>query len=723
MKKYFFILGLLFLPFYYTQAGMCDDFAWAQLISPDWTYLWVLDASKFNTDSIGNQFSNYWSKFNTKSIFNQFWNYWSKFSDTSPWNKFATKPPLIVKWWVTMGSLTLNRYANWAQNTFDILYCFIELWDDRWTPFEWLNPWWHATTYKVPGSSYWWTSFNFSEEESCQLQYWSNATAWDPWYCKCKYGYKWNSSNTACVSMSETELCQLEYWSNAIAWDPWKCKCKDWYGRSSDMTYCKKMSEDEICKASYWNNAIAWDPWKCVCKDWYGRSSDMTYCKKMSEDEICQASYWIYSYSPEPGLCNCKDWYGRSNDKTSCVKVTRDYDQECRNQYWSNSIASPDDPANLCICKNWYTRNSNMTSCISSPAVTTYTPSTTTYSNWFSQEYNDAYAFAFANRITTMPSIEQANMHWEIIRAEIAKMFANWVKSMWQVPDSSRYCNFTDISSVKWDLYTAIIESCQLGIMWQWISQFRPYDKITRWEVATAVSRILWWNEYDWWSPYYAQHLNALRAAWIISDISQPNFQELRWNVMVMLMKASNSFVADCDDPIIALACANDISDCPDECKSDYISEEDVDLAVEYNDKMVDLAGKCIATEDDITKESEKDDISTNKLTKAVNNTIDVCSKTIKEVNELWDWKWDSTLKDWVLILLASDVAFYKQYLKVIPFLDVENLTASQQEEFNTINEKLEELNKKLDKANSDLTDIQVKFAKRFWFDLDEVNE
>ena len=98
-----------------------------------------------------------------------------------------------------------------------------------------------------------------------------------------------------------------------------------------------------------------------------------------------------------------------------------------------------------------------------------------------------------------MPTIEDANMYWEIKRMEIAKMLSNWVASFWFYKDTTAKCNFTDTSSVKWDLATAIKESCQYWIMWQWITEFRPYDKITKWEVATAVSRILRKTKYNWW--------------------------------------------------------------------------------------------------------------------------------------------------------------------------------------------------------------------------------
>ena len=160
-----------------------------------------------------------------------------------------------------------------------------------------------------------------------------------------------------------------------------------------------------------------------------------------------------------------------------------------------------------------------------------------TMNNWFSKEYNDAYIFAYNKNITTMPTIEKANMYWEIKRMEIAKMLSNWARA-YQDPKIS--CNFTDTSSVKWDLATAIIASCKMWIMWQWITKFRPYDNITKAEVATAVSRILRQSKYDWWNPYYINHVNALKNAWVLSDTSNIKANMVRWDVMVMLMKAND---------------------------------------------------------------------------------------------------------------------------------------------------------------------------------------
>ncbi len=191
--------------------------------------------------------------------------------------------------------------------------------------------------------------------------------------------------------------------------------------------------------------------------------------------------------------------------------------------------------------------------------------------NHYSKEYNEAYIFAYNNKITTMPTIEQANMTWEIIRAEIAKMLANWVKKFWYYADPNIPCNFTDTTSVKWDLAIAIIESCKYWIMWQWITQFRPYDKITKAEVATAVSRILRWTQYNWWTPFYLNHVNALKNAWVLTDSFNINSNELRGNVMTILMRANDIITynsIDCDDPLIISQCYYWQEICPEKCKN-----------------------------------------------------------------------------------------------------------------------------------------------------------
>jgi len=238
-------------------------------------------------------------------------------------------------------------------------------------------------------------------------------------------------------------------------------------------------------------------------------------------------------------------------------------------------------------------------------------------------ELGQAYEWARSKEITTMDSYEAANMYGAVTRAQLAKMLSNWAMNVRGLtPDESLACEFTDIDSVKGDLHDFIKTSCQLGLMGQGITAFRPYDKISRAEFGTALSRALWGNENNGEIPYYAKHLNALKAAGIMTQIDNPeNRDEIRGYVMLMLMRAEATGV-NCDDEMVQLACAMESDECPAACREDASKGSDNTDKVAKGDLEVtaDAAPnkKIIASGtsdlDTITfKTSEKVDI--NKIT------------------------------------------------------------------------------------------------------------
>ena len=78
--------------------------------------------------------------------------------------------------------------------------------------------------------------------------------------------------------------------------------------------------------------------------------------------------------------------------------------------------------------------------------------------------------------------------------------------------------------------------------MGQWITSFKPKDYVTRAEFWTVLSRALWWDKNEWWSTYYENHLKALKSVWIMNKINTPMNKEIRWYVMLMLMRSTNTW-------------------------------------------------------------------------------------------------------------------------------------------------------------------------------------
>ena len=165
----------------------------------------------------------------------------------------------------------------------------------------------------------------------------------------------------------------------------------------------------------------------------------------------------------------------------------------------------------------------------------------------YSTEFQEAYEFAKWNGITTMPTIQKANMEWKLTRIAMAKMLSQYaINVLWKTPDTSKTVKFKDVSNKKdADYDNWVTLAYQLWIMWQnmpW-NKFRPNDEVTRAEFATALSRMAY-NTSDWeykaTSKYYIHHMEKLVKEWIITN-DNPNMKELRWYVMIMLMRSAKN--------------------------------------------------------------------------------------------------------------------------------------------------------------------------------------
>jgi hypothetical protein len=168
-----------------------------------------------------------------------------------------------------------------------------------------------------------------------------------------------------------------------------------------------------------------------------------------------------------------------------------------------------------------------------------------TSDNSYTNEQKEAYAFAKENGITTMNTIQKADMSWKLTRIQMAKMLSQYaINVLWQTPDTSKTIKFRDVTAKRdADYDNGVTLAYQLWIMWQnmpW-NNFRPDDEVSRAEFATALSRMLY-NTSDWQykstDKYYTNHMSKLVKEWIITK-DDPKMKELRWYVMIMLMRSA----------------------------------------------------------------------------------------------------------------------------------------------------------------------------------------
>jgi hypothetical protein len=170
----------------------------------------------------------------------------------------------------------------------------------------------------------------------------------------------------------------------------------------------------------------------------------------------------------------------------------------------------------------------------------------------YSKELQEAYKWAYENGVTTMNTIDQANMYGNLTRIAMAKMLANYaINNLGKKPDTSIDCTFPDVTSAMDKAYdNGVTNACQLGIMGQGITNFDPNGTVTRAQFGTALSRLLWGDknnasdeEQRAGVQYYKYHLNALNKSYngttIMKDISNPSQNEVRGYVMLMLQRSA----------------------------------------------------------------------------------------------------------------------------------------------------------------------------------------
>lgn len=167
-----------------------------------------------------------------------------------------------------------------------------------------------------------------------------------------------------------------------------------------------------------------------------------------------------------------------------------------------------------------------------------------TFKSPYNKELTDAYSYAFGVKITTVPNIERADLTGVLIRSHLSKMMSEYaMKVLWKTPDTSRKCIFKDVDNQTDEFKKYARISCELWLMWlktDWTpaDTFHPDGKVTRAIFGTTLSRAIWWDKNNWWSNWYAKHLADLKAHWIMNQIDFPNNRELRWRVMLTMMRA-----------------------------------------------------------------------------------------------------------------------------------------------------------------------------------------
>jgi len=155
---------------------------------------------------------------------------------------------------------------------------------------------------------------------------------------------------------------------------------------------------------------------------------------------------------------------------------------------------------------------------------------------------------------------------------------------------------------------------------------------------------------------------------------------------------------------------------------SDVVIEDiswETDAIINYNDTLVELASKCVMSEDNI-RDAYDSESSLEDIQSSISDIINECTNVWESIKNLGDWEWDSSLKDWVIAVIEKEIAYYSKFSEVLPYLQKEELTEDEKWIYDKIFAEVEVLDKELSEASQNLTAIQEEFSKNHWYKLED---
>ncbi len=391
-------------------------------------------------------------------------------------------------------------------------------------------------------------------------EYWRNVNLWDKWDNTVRHtvSFNWvNFKNTSSTDSSKLPVMihEARDYPKVSQWDASFSNCNvDWIYNTTQFISDGSLFWIDDILTSGWKQedptrtaVSSWTEnwWDIVVKvDWATKYTTPKAGQSQRTVTFDWTNTWVVNNwdkvekPADPAAQGCKtfvEWQlnGVAYDFNSVVT-------------WNIALISKWSTSSCWAGGGWTTTTSNKTWDINTWDVNTWADTPTVdpqgvAANGYTNEMNEAYEFAYANGITTMKSIDEAEMLDGLTRIAMAKMLSQYaINVLGKSPADVEVPTFVDVSAdLDAEYANGVTLAYKLGIMWINMpdNKFLPYETVTRAQFGTALSRLLFGIE-DGEDAYYTTHLAKLKEAWIITN-DDPTLEELRWYVMLMLMRSS----------------------------------------------------------------------------------------------------------------------------------------------------------------------------------------
>lgn len=131
----------------------------------------------------------------------------------------------------------------------------------------------------------------------------------------------------------------------------------------------------------------------------------------------------------------------------------------------------------------------------------------------------------------------------------------------------------------------------------------------------------------------------------------------------------------------------------------------------EYNNSFVAIVRECTDSTQVLFESFETEWSTIESIITSLENSIEICSKAETKASKMWDYEWDSSLKDGTVNLLSTEVNYLQKFKSTSPYWNIENITDDDKAQYDGLVNELYAEQENLNAQFETLIQIQSDFA------------
>ena len=145
--------------------------------------------------------------------------------------------------------------------------------------------------------------------------------------------------------------------------------------------------------------------------------------------------------------------------------------------------------------------------------------------------------------------------------------------------------------------------------------------------------------------------------------------------------------------------------------------------AQQYNDAIVNIVKKCTDANNDSYFNYNQAEATVDEILLLMQTNVEICKSSINEIEKLWSFKKDSSLKDATIKFLSENIDYLELIMSTSQYRNQSTITDEDRMAYVSVLNELTQKQENLRIALDDLPKVQKTFASKYNVKLDGMDD